>query len=340
MSIELFIENLLSPPVLFFFLGIAATMVRSDLEIPAPIAKLFSLYLLWAIGFKGGVALRDAGLEWSALAPIGAAVAFSAIVPLVSFPLLRRAFNVHDACALAAAYGSVSVVTFVTAADFLEAREVVYGGEMVAALALMESPPIIVALMLRRFLLSRSASTDASPAGHDNGKGHSIRQLLHEALTNGPVFLLLGSFTAGLLMMPTGVEPLRSFSHDIFHGVLVLFLLEAGMVSGTRLRELMRMGVPAVGSGVLLPLVNAAAGIAISAMLGLSVGNAVMLTVLAASASYIAVPAVMRLAVPEANSGLYLPMALGVTFPFNVCVGIPLYLMIITWLWPEATPPV
>lgn len=321
MSLDLFLDNLLSPPVLFFVLGVSATLARSDLEIPEPIAKLFSLYLLWAIGFKGGVALREAGLDWSILTPVLAAVALSAIIPVVAFPVLRRSFNVDDACALAASFGSVSVVTFVTAADFLEAREVAYGGEMVAALALMESPPIIVALLLRQWLTRQETRQSAGT-------------MLHEALTSGPVFLLLGSLAAGILTGPEGFEPLRAFSYDIFHGVLVLFLLEAGMVAGGRMRALKDMGLVAVGSAIVIPVVNAIAGGAIAYLLGLSVGNALLFTVLAASASYIAVPAVMRLAVPTANAGLYLPMTLGVTFPFNVCVGIPLYLMIITSIWP------
>jgi len=331
-TLDLFIDNLLSPPVLFFFLGIGATLVRSDLEIPAPVAKLFSLYLLWAIGFKGGVALRESGLDAAALAPVAAAVALSAIIPLFVFPILRPRFGPHDACALAACYGSVSVVTFVTAVDFLEARDIAYGGEMVAALALMESPPIIVALILRR-LLARGRKTHG-----ETGAPDSPGAILHEALTSGPVFLLLGSLVAGLLTGPHGFEPLRAFSHDIFHGVLVLFLLESGMVAGGQMRELARRGVVVVLTAILIPLANALIGGSVAYMLGLSVGNALLFTILAASASYIAVPAVMRLALPRANPGLYLPMSLGVTFPFNVCVGIPLYLMIISALWPEASP--
>jgi len=324
-SLELFIDNLLSPPVLFFLLGISATLVRSDLEIPTPIAKLFALYLLWAIGFKGGVALRESGLDWAAITPVLAAVGLSALVPLLVFPLFRLRFGIDDACALAASYGSVSVVTFLAAVDFLEARGVEYGGEMVAALALMEAPAIIVALMLRRAL-------GREPGAQTQGLG----TILHEALTSGPVFLLLGSLVVGLLTGPSGFEPLRAFSNDIFHGVLVLFLLEAGIAAGNRLRGERSLGPAAIVSGVLVPIGNAALGMSLAYVLGLPVGSALLLTILAASASYIAVPAVMHLALPQANSGLFLPMALGITFPFNVCVGIPLYLTVIEALWPAS----
>lgn len=322
MSLDLFLENLLSPPVLFFFLGVAATLARSDLEIPGPIAKLFSLYLLWAIGFKGGVALREAGLDSEAFVPVLAATVLSALTPVVVFPLLRPRFGVDDACALAATYGSVSVVTFITAVDFLEAREIAYGGEMIAALALMESPPIVVALLLRQLFDRRTSGTRQVPA------------IVRSSLTSGPVFLLLGSLAAGILTGPEGFEPLRPFCYDIFHGVLVLFLLESGIVAGRRLRELRGTGGTAVLVGIALPLANAGVGCVIAYLLGLTPGNALLFTILAASASYIAVPAVIRMAVPEANTGLYLPMSLGVTFPFNVCIGIPLYLSIIQAVWP------
>lgn len=326
MALELFLDNLLSPPVLFFFLGIAATLVRSDLSIPEPITKLFSLYLLWAIGFKGGVALRESGLAWSTLTPVLTAVALSAVIPLLLFPLLRLRFKPDNACAIAASYGSVSVVTFVTAVDFIEARGIAYGGEMIAALALMESPPIIVALILRRLIDSNRSEQTSEPA-------RPLGSILHEALTSGPVFLLLGSLVAGALTGPSGFEPLRPFTYDIFHGVLVLFLLEAGIVAGERMRQLGRHSGLIVAIALVLPLINAGIGIAIAALIGLDVGNALLFTILSASASYIAVPAVMRLSVPEANAGIYLPMSLGVTFPLNVCIGIPLYLGIIERLW-------
>ncbi|MEL6330918.1 MAG: sodium-dependent bicarbonate transport family permease, partial [Planctomycetota bacterium] len=301
MSLDLFIDNLLSPAVLFFGLGILATAVRSDLKVPEPVAKLFSLYLLWAIGFKGGHALREAGLVWETLTPVLAAVGFSIVVPLVLFPLFRTRLGTDDACGLAAAYGSVSVVTFLAATDFLEARQIEYGGEMVAALALMESPPIIVALFLRQLVMRGKTP--------DHALRTPKREIFRESLTSGPVFLLLGSLLAGLLISPSRFEPLRAFTFDIFHGVLVLFLLEAGIVAGGRMRELKKVGPLVLAAAVVVPVVNAAIGLGISAALGLSPGNGLLFMVLAASASYIAVPAVLRIGVPEANSGLFLSMS-------------------------------
>ncbi|MFG0256993.1 MAG: sodium-dependent bicarbonate transport family permease [Phycisphaerales bacterium JB043] len=321
MSIDLFIANLTSPAVLFFFLGMAAVIARSDLEVPHPLPKLFSIYLLWAIGIKGGVALREAGLNLEILTPVLAAIVISAIIPVVLMPILKRFLPLDDSCAVAACYGSVSVVTFLTALDFLESQGIEYGGEMVAALALMESPPIIVALIMRRLMRT------------DDGPRRKIGELFHESVTSGPVFLLLGSLVAGVLMGPQNFEPLRAFTYDIFNGVLVLFLLEAGMTASKRLSELRAVGVAALVCAIVIPICTAALGIVVAHVLGMPVGNALLFTILSASASYIAVPAVMRLALPEANSGVYLPMSLAISFPFNVCVGIPLYLTIITSLW-------
>lgn len=325
MSFDLFVANLLSPPVLFFLLGVGATIARSDLEIPEPIAKLFSIYLLWAIGFKGGVALRESGIDPSTLTPLAAVVVTSALVPLAVFPLLRARLGVDNACAVAAAYGSVSVVTFITAADFIETRGIAYGGGMIAALALMESPPIVVALMLRAWVTRRPRARGTPDT--------SIAHIVRDAFTSGPIFLLLGSLAAGLLTGPKGFEPLRAFSYDIFHGVLVLFLLESGMVAGRRLPALKNAGPLPIVAAVAIPLANAAVGVALAYILGVPTGDALLLTILMASASYIAAPAVMRLAVPNANAGLYLTMSLAVTFPFNVCIGIPLYLSVIKLLW-------
>jgi hypothetical protein len=321
MSPDLILDNLLSPPILFFFLGAAATIARSDLEIPDSISKLFSLYLLWAIGMKGGVALRETGLDAAALSPLLAGLAFACVAPALAVPLLRLRFDLDNACAIAASYGSVSVVTFITAANFLDQRAIEYGGQMVAALALMEAPPIIVVLILHQ-VLERADDTHLD-----------LKKTVRSAFTSGPVFLLLGSLAAGALTGRENFEPLRAFTFDVFHGVLVLFLLDAGMSAARRLGDLRRAGPWAIGFGLTMPVLGAALAIPVAALLGLSVGDALLFTILAASASYIAVPAAMRLAIPAANPGLYLPMALAVTFPFNVCLGIPLYLLVIQALW-------
>ena len=320
MDLSLLGQNLLAPPVLFFAAGVLAVAMRSDLEIPQPLPRLFSLYLLLAIGFRGGAELRHAGLSGDALRALGAGLAMSVAVPLIAFPLLRRKVSTPDAGAIAAAYGSVSAVTFITATAFLERLSIAYGGYMVAALAVMESPAIVVGVMLVR----RHAP---SPDSHA-----STRALLHDAFLNGSVFLLLASLAIGLASGEQGRNALRPFTDALFPGILCLFLLDMGMVAARRLADLRKAGVFLVGFALLAPLASAAAAIALSRLAGLGAGDALLLTVLCASASYIAVPAAMRIAVPEANPGLFLPLAIGVTFPFNVAVGIPLYLELLRWL--------
>jgi hypothetical protein len=317
-NLDLLLTNLLAPPTLFFALGIVARLLRSDLEIPHPIPRLFSLYLLWAIGFKGGVKLREAGLSVDTLLPLGVAVLFSLLTPVWVAPVLRRFLKDADACAVAAAYGSVSAVTFITATNFLSAQNIPFGGHMVAALALMEAPAIIVGVLAYR-VLSRD------PEAHDDAKTGTAA-LAREAFLSGPVFLLLGSLLAGLLTGPKGFVQLQPFTEDVFYGVLVLFLLDSGMTAANRLGELRKVGLVAVAAGIVIPLINAALAIFAAWAIGMPEGDAFLLTILAASASYIAVPAAMHLAIPRASPGIYMPMALGVTFPFNIAIGIPLYL--------------
>ncbi|MFG0273495.1 MAG: sodium-dependent bicarbonate transport family permease [Phycisphaerales bacterium] len=328
MTLDLLLTNLLSPPVLFFFLGMVAVVVRSDLTIPEPLPKLFALYLLWAIGFKGGVSLRESGFETTAFLLLGAGVALSAITPIYIRPLLRLKFNEADACAVAAAYGSVSVVTFITAKNFIEAQGIAYSPHLVAALALMESPAIVAGVLLYNRRTKRDEQAHHATA----------RELFQEAVFSGPVFLLLGSMAAGALSGPAGWATLRPFCEDIFHGVLVLFLLESGMVACRRLRELGGAFRWAAIFGVALPMLNAVIGLVVARLIGADIGDAFLFVILAASASYIAVPAAMRLAIPEANAGLYLPMALAISFPFNIALGIPLYLEVIRTLWPSGAP--
>lgn len=333
MQLDLLIANLTSPPILFFVLGVIATLVRSDLTIPEPLPKLFSLYLLWAIGFKGGVSLREAGLDAASLTPLIVAVVLSFGWPFVVVWPLRARLSIADACATAGAYGSVSVVTFITAANFLDAQKVEYGGHLVAALALMEAPAIVSAVLLYRLLRAREKAE--SRADQPGAATPDMKELLREALFNGPVFLLLGSLLAGLVTGESGWVKLRPFCEDIFHGVLVLFLLEAGMTAAKSLRGLREAGAFAVGAGVIIPVVSASVALGLARMLGLPQGDAFLLIILAASASYIAVPAAMRLAIPRANPGVYLPMALAITFPFNIAIGIPVYLWAVRAVWPH-----
>jgi uncharacterized protein len=320
MQSGLILQNLLSAPVLFFFLGILAVALGSDLEIPSPLPKLFSLYLLMAIGFKGGLELAHSGLGSQVLLTIGAAVLMSLLVPITSFLILRTRLDTFNAAAVAASYGSISAVTFITAQSFLNVLKVGFDGFMVAALALMESPAIVVGVLLARL---------TAPANDSDTPGLRWRELLQEAFLNGSVFLLIGSLVIGYLVAsfsPGGIEKMDPFTDKLFYGALCFFLLDMGIVAAQRLQDLRRAGPFLIGFAVLAPLLHALVGLGIARLLSLPQGDALLFMVLCASASYIAVPAAMRMSVPQANPSLYISTALGVTFPFNVVVGIPAYM--------------
>lgn len=329
MQSSLVLQNLLSPAILFFFLGVLAVIVGSDLEIPAPLPKLFSLYLLLSIGFRGGVELAHSGLSPTVLITVGAAITMAVLVPLICFWVLRWRFNVFDSAAIAAAYGSISAVTFITAESFLKVLKIRSDGFMVAALALMESPAIIVGLLLVR-LMAASSATNKQQAGWG--------AVLHEAFLNSSVFLLVGSLLIGILVAdfsPVGVEKMEPFTGKLFYGALCFFLLDMGIVAAQRLGDLRRAGTFLVVFAVLMPLFNAGLGLAAAHLLHLSQGNALLFMVLCASASYIAVPAAMRMTVPEANPSLYISSSLGITFPFNILFGIPLYMALVQRFIPQ-----
>ena len=322
MDFNLLIGNFLNPPILFFFLGLLAVFAKSDLEIPSPIPKILSLYLLFAIGFKGGVGIAAGGLQTQIVITLGAATVMASVVPLYAFFILRRKLSVADAAAIAATYGSISAVTFITAAAFLEKLSIPYGGYMVAAMALMESPAIIVAVLLYRL---RSVES--------SGVSFAWRELWRDAFFNGSVFLIMGSLLIGVLSGEAGAKALKPFTSDIFTGVLCFFLLDMGIVAAKRLGDLKKAGVFLTAFAILLPVANAAVAIPLAYALGLSQGDAFLFTILCASASYIAVPAAMRLSIPEANPSLYVPMSLAITFPFNIIAGMPLYLAVINRIW-------
>lgn len=303
-----------SPPVLFFFLGMFATLARSTLSIPKAVTKLLSLYLLWAIGFQGGVKLVHEGLTPDALAAIGIAIALSCFMPIAVFFLLRRWIAAPDAAAVAASYGSISAVTFVTACTVLTTQGIPYGGYMVACMALMESPAIVIAVVL----LNRC---DRDPQVKPTAWG----KLLHEALLNGPVLLLLGSMVIGMVTGERGYQAFKPLCTDLFSGVLVFFLLDLGLLAARRLGDLRQAGARLIAFGLLAPPAGASLALAAAWAFDLSAGDGVLLMVLAGSASYIAVPAAVRLVIPQANPGIFIPLALAVTFPFNIGLGIPLY---------------
>jgi uncharacterized protein len=321
MDIHLILSNFLSPPILFFFLGMLAVLVKSDLEIPQPLPKLFSLYLLFAIGFKGGVELAKSGFSQAVMLTIAASVIMACVVPFYTFFILRIKFDPYNAAAIASTYGSISAVTFITASSFLQELNIESDGYMVAALALMESPAIIIGLILVNVFGSRT-------------KGEiSWSEVLREAFLNSSVFLLVGSLVIGVLTGEHGQQVLKPFAYDIFYGVLTFFLLDMGLVAARRIKDLGQSGQFLISFAILIPLVNAVFGVLLASLLGMSKGDALLFSVLCASASYIAVPAAMRMTVPEANPSLYVTSALAITFPFNIIVGIPLYLSAINLLW-------
>ncbi len=311
-------ETLLSPVILFFILGALAAAFRSDLAIPEAVAKGISLYLMAAIGLKGGVEVSQSGFTQEMALAALAGLVLSFLIPLPLFLALKKLgrLDTVNAAAVAAHYGSVSVVTFVAGSQVLGSGGLPPAGYMVAVLALMETPAIIVGLML-----ARSGGNTQVQAG--NG-------LLHETLLNGSVVLLMGSFIIGLIAGPQGFAPIAPLFQDIFTGMLCLFLLDMGLVAMRRLRESRALTWRLAGLGIVFPVINGTIGVLVGAMIGLDTGSAAALGMLAASASYIAVPAAMRLALPQADPGLYLAMSLAVTFPFNITIGIPYFVFLAT----------
>ena len=313
---QLAAANLTSPIILSFALGLFAALARSDLSIPEAVAKGISIYLLFAIGFKGGVAVNEAGLSATLAGALLAGVALSAGLPLLAFALLRAMTRLSalDAAAVAAHYGSISIVTFVAATSVLDAAGLAYDGWMVAVAAAMEAPAILSAL----WLVARSGA--GRPVDGD---------LWREILLNGSIVLLIGSFVIGWITGAEGLARIESFIVSPFQGVLCLFLLDMGLVAGRGLRGargVLRPGLLAFG--VVMPLLGAGVGALAGALLGLGTGSVMLFMTLAASASYIAVPAAMRVALPEANPSIYLTMSLGVTFPFNLTLGLAIYLSV------------
>jgi hypothetical protein len=315
--------NLLAPPTLFFALGIIAALVRSDLKFPEAIYTTMTIYLLVAIGFKGGVSMREAGLNVVWL-PALAAMTLGALIPLWTYPILRFLGRLPavDAASVAAHYGSVSAVTFTVAVNFLKDIGQPYESYAAAFLAVMESPAIIVGIILGKLAVRQAGDL-----------GGSLRNALHEAIFGRSVLLLVGSLAIGFLCGSGGMNATAGFFVTPFQGILALFLLELGTVAGRRLGDLRTVGVFLLAFGVIMPVIHAMVGLALGSMAGLSVGGATLLAVLAASASYIAAPAAMRLSLTEANPTLSLTSALAITFPFNVTLGIPLYYAAAQWLY-------
>ncbi|MFY7652443.1 MAG: sodium-dependent bicarbonate transport family permease [Chitinophagaceae bacterium] len=317
MNFTILHSNLTNPTLLFFLLGVFASAIKSDLKIPESIGKFLSLYLLFSIGFKGGQELAHSSFNLSILYSLIFGVLIASLIPIYAFFLLKRKLGVYNAGAVAAAYGSVSAVTFVAASTFLEIQQIHFGGHMVAVMALMEAPAIIVGVVLVR------------QYSNENAKTGSLKQIILHSFTNGSVLLILGSLFIGIIADSKQAEGIKPFTTDIFKGFLALFLLEMGMITAKRFATFRKYGWFVTLFGILFPFFNGCVIAFLSSFITQEPGDRLMLAILGASASYIAVPAAMQLAVPKADPGLYIPMALGITFPFNISIGMPVYFMII-----------
>lgn len=338
-------QNLLDPAILFFVFGVLAGTVKSNLEIPPAISRFLSLYLLMALGLKGGFALAESGFTTEVGASLMAAVGLAVAIPLIGYTVLKRFMSGFDAAAVAATYGSVSAVTFVTAVQFLENQGIAYGGHMAAAMALMESPAIIMAVVFANALRQGAPAAVgvqvpqngggvllSGPGNGLLGEGVSWKKILHESFTDGAQLLLLGAMVVGLVTGEAGKHAMQPFSGDLFKGMLSFFLLDMGLMAARNFSQLRGKSPWLICYAILGPVSHASLALGLSYLLGFSTGDTVLLMVLAGSASYIAVPAVLRHAIPEANPSLYFGLSLGVTFPLNILVGIPFYAWVAGWL--------
>jgi uncharacterized protein len=317
MNLDLLMNNLTNPTLLFFILGIIATTIKSDLEIPSSSFKFISMYLLFSIGFKGGQELAHSSINAEVIYSLLFGLLIAAIIPLYTFFILKRRLGAANAGAIAAAYGSVSAVTFVAAGSFLEAQKIEYQGHMVAVMALMEFPSIAVGVLLMNYF-------DKS-----DGKSVDIKSTLRHSLTNGSVLMIMGSLVIGYISDEKQALDIKPFTTDIFKGFLALFLLEMGITTAKRFKAFRQNGWFVFLFSLFVPLINGVLIAITSQFITDDIGNRFIFAILAASASYIAVPAAMRIIAPNADPGLYIPMALGVTFPMNITIGMPIYYQLI-----------
>lgn len=320
--IELAFANLLTPIVLFFVLGVFAGAVKSDLALPEAVSKGLSLYLMLAIGFKGGVELAHSGLGQTILIAMLAGIILGFVIPVIAYVLLKVMARIDsiNAAAISAHYGSISVVTFVAATGFLAMKSVTYDGYMVALMALMETPAIIAGL-----ILARVGMVAADKKAGAVKKPLMSRELAHEVFLSGSIVLLMGAFVIGWTTGTDGMEIMSPMVEVPFKAVLAVFLLDMGLLVGRRIGDFKAVGLPLVAFGIIMPLIGAAMGLGTAVLLGMPLGSGLLLMVLAGSASYIVVPAAMRLSLPKANPAIYVTLSLAVTFPFNLLIGIPLY---------------
>lgn len=333
-------QNLLDPAILFFAFGLLAGALRSNLEIPPAISKFLSLYLLMALGLKGGFALAHSGLTPGIAVSLVAAMVMAFVVPVMGYAFLKRRVSGFDAAAVAASFGSVSAVSFVTAMQYLDSAGLEFGGHMAVAMVLMESPAILVAMVLANHLRQARTATVAvgggvaalgGGAGSAPAGGPSVGKILHESFTNGPHLLLLGALAVGFISGDAGKAVMQPFAGDLFKGMLAFFLLEMGLMVSRHFSSARKASPVLLAYALLGPWLHASLALGLAWVLGMSVADTALLMVLSASASYIVVPAVLRHAIPEANPALYMGLSLGVTFPMNILVGIPAYTAMAQW---------
>ena len=335
-------QALLDPAILFFILGVAAGLMKSNLEIPPQISRFLALYLLMALGLKGGFALANSGLSQEVAVSLLCAVLLAVMIPALGYVVLKKFLQPFDATAVAATYGSVSAVTFITAVQYMETHGHAFGAHMTAAMALMEAPAIILAMMMAARLRKKATDsamvvqgnaalamnvggTAATGSSTGDAPGHSMRKVLHESFTDGAQLLLLGAMLVGLLSGAAGQAAMNPFSGELFKGMLAFFLLDMGLMAARNLPQLKGQSPWIFVYAIVAPVVHAALALGLASLVGLTAGNTALLMVLAASASYIAVPAVLRLSMPEAEPSLYFGMSLGITLPINILIGIPAY---------------
>lgn len=316
MNLDLLFENLTNPALLFFILGLIAVFLKSDLEIPQNSSKFISLYLLFSIGFKGGQELAHSQFTMQIVWCVLFGIVMAILIPLYTFFILKRKLNIHDSGAIAAAYGSVSAVTFVTAISFLEMQNITYNGYMIAVMALMEAPAIIIGVFLVQLFNPKKVKIQ-------------LLDMLKHSFTNGSVLLIIGSLIIGLLASDKQALDIKPFTNDLFKGFLAIFLLDMGISSGKKIQSLINNGWFTLVFAIIIPIINGTIVAYLSQFVCIESGNRLLMSVLAASASYIAVPAAVKIAIPKANPGLFVPMALAITFPVNITIGIPLFYLII-----------
>ncbi len=324
MNIDLIMQNILNPPILFFFLGMLAIFFKSELSIPQPLPKFFSLFLLISIGLHGGYELSKSGFDLYVFKALLLAVFMAILVPIYSFFILKIKLDNYNAIAVAATYGSISAVTFITGITYLQTIGVEYGGYMIAAMTLMESPAIVIGLVFVALFTKKDS---------EEKKSTNWLEILKEAFLNPSVFLLIGALIIGIVTGEKGWNSMEPLFGALFKGILAFFLLDMGLVAAKRIYELKKLGFFLIGFAIIMPIINASLAMSFAYFFDLSKGDAFLLCLLSGSASYIAVPAAMRLSVPEASPSIYLPLSLAVTFPFNISLGIPLYYYFINILW-------